>query len=295
MRSLEDIKQTYAWSWLVCHLLEYNPNYRARFRALGQDYLADQQDTFGKRFDPVANELAFEYEFTVDHMAPGYRVDLCAWDWDKRCPLPGRWSANSRASGGGTRVSSFRICWSRPDNPMPTHASGTWTTDAQAGPTSADGAPQGTGRLEAVVMRDFQLSEPILLGRTRQFPAPCDGQLYLRCRDDWNQLGDNDGSIVVTFSRKVEREKPPVNPVRPVSMAACGTQHQPDAFMATAGSLGTRVAAGRREAARSQSRFPADRVPAGRSPIARRIPATRTVAGPVLPPLPTGAGSRHLR
>ena len=51
VRSLEDIKQTYAWSWLVCHLLEYNPNYRARFQALGQDYLANQEDTFGKRFD----------------------------------------------------------------------------------------------------------------------------------------------------------------------------------------------------------------------------------------------------
>ena len=40
VQSLGDIKQTYAWSWLVCHLLEYNPNYRARFQALGQDYLA---------------------------------------------------------------------------------------------------------------------------------------------------------------------------------------------------------------------------------------------------------------
>ncbi len=84
VRSLGHLKDTYAWSWLVCHLLEYNPNYRTRFRTLGQDYLANREDTFGKLFDPMAKQLAFEYQFTVDHMAPGYRVDLCAWDWDKR-------------------------------------------------------------------------------------------------------------------------------------------------------------------------------------------------------------------
>jgi hypothetical protein len=80
-------------------------------------------------------------------------------------------------------------------------ARGTWTTDAQSGPVTADGSTPGTGRLEAVVMRDFQLSEPILLGRDGKFSAPSDGQLYLRCRDAWNQVDDNEGSVVVAISR----------------------------------------------------------------------------------------------
>jgi hypothetical protein len=80
-------------------------------------------------------------------------------------------------------------------------AAGSWTADAQVGATTADGGAQGSGRLEAVIMRDYQLSEPIPLGQGGSFSAPCDGQLYLRCRDYWNQLSDNDGSIVVTLFR----------------------------------------------------------------------------------------------
>jgi hypothetical protein len=200
VRSLEDIKQTYAWSWLVCHLLENNPNYRARFRALGQDYLGEQADTFGKRFEPVTRELAFEYEFTVAHMAPGYRVDLCAWDWDKRvrCLAGSRPMRARVAAARGYQASGLLVTAGQS---FAYDTSGSWTTDAQAGPTSADGGPQDLGRLEAVVMRDYQLTEPVLLGQHGTFQAPCDGQLYLRCRDDWSRLGDNDGSIVVTFSR----------------------------------------------------------------------------------------------
>ena len=200
VRSLGDMKQTYAWSWLVCHLLEYNPNYRARFRALGQDYLANQEDTFGKRFDPMARQLAFEYQFTIAHMAQGYRVDLCAWDWDKRfrC-LAGSRPVRARvAAARGYQASGLLVTAGQSYS---YEAAGSWTADAQVGATTADGGAQGSGRLEAVVMRDFQLSEPIPLGQGGSFSAPCDGQLYLRCRDNWNQLGDNDGSIVVAFSR----------------------------------------------------------------------------------------------
>jgi hypothetical protein len=200
VRSLGDIKQTYAWSWLVCHLLEYNPNYRARFRALGQDYLANQEDTFGKRFDPIARQLAFEYEFTIAHMAQGYRVDLCAWDWDKRCRyLAGGRPVRARvAAARGYQASGLLVTAGQSYS---YEAAGSWTADAQVGATTADGGAQGSGRLEAVIMRDYQLSEPIPLGQGGSFSAPCDGQLYLRCRDYWNQLSDNDGSIVVTLFR----------------------------------------------------------------------------------------------
>jgi hypothetical protein len=199
-RSLDYLKDTYAWSWLVCHLLEYSPNYRTRFRTLGQDYLANREDTFGKLFDPVANQLAFEYQFTVDHMAPGYRVDLCAWDWDKRFRnLEGCRPMRSKiVAARGYQASGLLVAAGQS---YAYSARGTWTTDAQSGPVTADGSTPGTGRLEAVVMRDFQLSEPILLGRDGKFSAPSDGQLYLRCRDAWNQVDDNEGSVVVAIAR----------------------------------------------------------------------------------------------
>ena len=133
-------------------------------------------------------------------MAPGYRVDLCAWDWDKRVRcLAGSRPVRARvAAARGYQASGLLVAAGQS---YAYEATGSWTANAQAGSTSADGGAQDFGRLEAVVMRDYQLSEPILLGRDGTFPAPCDGQLYLRCRDNWNQLGDNDGSVVVAFSR----------------------------------------------------------------------------------------------
>lgn len=200
VRSLGHLKDTYAWSWLVCHLLEFNPNYRTRFRTLGQDYLAGREDTFGKLFDPVAKELAFEYQFTVDHMAPGYNVDLCAWDWDKRFRnLDGcRFHRAKIVAARGYQASGLLVAAGQA---YAYSARGTWKTAAQSDPVTADGSTQGAGRLEAVVLRDFQLSEPVLLGREGKFSAPNDGQLYLRCQDVWNELDDNQGSVVVTLSR----------------------------------------------------------------------------------------------
>jgi hypothetical protein len=200
VQSLGHLKDTYAWSWLVCHLLEYNPNYRTRFRTLGQDYLANREDTFGKLFDPVTNQLAFEYQFTVERMAPGYRVDLCHWDWDKRFRnLEGcRRIRTKVVAARGYQASGMLVTAGQS---YAYSARGTWNTDAPSSPVTADGSEQGTGRLEAVVLRDFQLSEPLLLGQDGKFSAPSDGQLYLRCRDAWSQVGDNDGSVVVTFSR----------------------------------------------------------------------------------------------
>jgi hypothetical protein len=200
VQSLLDIKRTYAWSWLACYLLENNPNYRARFRAMGQDFLANEENTFGKRFDPLAKQLTFEYEFTVAHLAPGYRVDLCAWDWEKRFrPLVGARPVRARVEAArGYQASGLLLSAGQA---YTFEASGSWTTGAHDRPITADGSVHGAGRLEAVVLRDYQLSEPFLLGERGSFSAPCDGQLYLRCRDNWSELGDNEGSVLVTLSR----------------------------------------------------------------------------------------------
>ncbi len=200
VQSLADMKRTYARSWVACHLLEHNPNYRARFRALGQDYLTRQEDAFARRFGPVARELAFEYEFTLAHIAPGYRVDLCAWQWGKRFrPLTGGRPIRTRVDAArGYQASGLLVSAGQA---YAYKASGEWVADAEVGATTADGHVRGPGRLEAVVMRDYQLSEPIALGEGGSFAAPCDGQLYLRCRDDWSRLSDNSGSIVVEFSK----------------------------------------------------------------------------------------------
>jgi transketolase C-terminal domain/subunit len=59
----------------------------------------------------------------------------------------------------------------------------------------------GHGRLVAAVFHDFTLTPPIPIGAKSTFTAPADGQLFLRCDDDWSQLGDNEGKIEVVIRR----------------------------------------------------------------------------------------------
>jgi hypothetical protein len=51
-------------------------------------------------------------------------------------------------------------------------------------------------------MSDYELSEPFELGQSGSFKAPADGKLYLRCRDRWSELGDNDGSVLVKMTNQ---------------------------------------------------------------------------------------------
>jgi hypothetical protein len=39
------------------------------------------------------------------------------------------------------------------------------------------------------------------LGSETRFQAAADGQLFLRCADDWTGLADNDGALDVTLRR----------------------------------------------------------------------------------------------
>ncbi len=200
VRELDQLREAYGWSWLACHLLFHNPNYQAKFKTLGQAYLAKQADTFAELFDPVIDELAFEYDFTFRHFDLGYRVDLCRWDWDKRfrCAENGRGVSVRIAAARGYQASGLFVI----DGERYHYKTrGSWRTDPATAATDAGGDLQGRGRLEGIVMKDYQLSDPFELDDEGDFRPPCNGRLYLRCRDEWSQLGDNDGSVVVVLGR----------------------------------------------------------------------------------------------
>lgn len=201
-RSLERLHDAYAWSWLLCHVLEYNPNYRTRFRTLGHELLTNRDDAFPRLLGPVLPQLDFEFRFTAERVAPGYRVDLCAWDWSRRCrPLDNHRGVRVRiAAARGYQATGIVV---RAGESYAWRAQGTWTIDPDRGATTADGDAHGCGRLEGVVIQNFQLSSPIPLGSAGTFTAPCDGVLYLRCGDQWQGLSDNDGSILVTLTRSL--------------------------------------------------------------------------------------------
>jgi hypothetical protein len=196
-------EQHYVRSWALCHMLLCNPNYATRFRALGDSYISQGRDSFDGAFAPVAKEMAFEYAFFLQHMDVGYRVDLCRWDWQKRFrTLDAHGTANARIEAArGYQASGLTVVGGQSYD----YATiGSWGTSAAGPSTNADGDALGAGRMVAVVLDAYHLGEPFDLGNQGTFVALNDGNLYLRCRDAWNELQDNQGAIQVRLTRPVK-------------------------------------------------------------------------------------------
>jgi hypothetical protein len=210
-----DCWQNYAWRWVLCHLLATNPNYSADFRRLGllyldkgrirveepmreQFWLADFQNVFGPRW----REIEFEYNFLVDHLATGFRDDLCAWDWKKKfmpCTTTSRSITTKIPARGGWQPSGLTLAEGQQYEYT---TSGTWKVAANAEALAGDGDQGGQGRLLAVVMKDYRLGKPVELSAEGTLTAPSNGNLYFRCNDKWTELDDNSGAITVRLKYK---------------------------------------------------------------------------------------------
>lgn len=204
--SIQRVEQHYLRSWALCYMLLSNPNYSTRFRALGGSYVTHSGQSFEGIFASVSDELAFEYAFFLQHMDVGYRVDLCHWDWDKRFRLLDapelRGTASVRIEAArGYQASGLTVVAGQS---YAYASSGAWGTSRDTSTTCANGDAEGKGRIMAVVLDAFRLSEPFELGSTGTFQASCSGNLYLRCRDHWNQLHDNHGAIQIRFTRPAD-------------------------------------------------------------------------------------------
>ena len=195
-----DSWKAYAWRWALCHLLANNPNYASRFKRLGITLMSRGNDSFDNAFGSIAPLISFEYDQFIENFGNGYRVDLCVWDWNSKPKKLKNKSARTkvevRAQAGWqatkltvTKGDSYEFA-----------AQGKWKTDAET-EVDADGNADGNGALEAVVFNDFSLSDPITLGKRGSFTAPSDGHLFIRCKDDWTDLSNNDGKLSVFFKR----------------------------------------------------------------------------------------------
>ena len=71
-----DSWQNYASRWALCHFLAHAPNYSPQFLSLGRGLLTGQDVSFEQTYGAMARELSFEYLFFLEHLAPGYCVDL---------------------------------------------------------------------------------------------------------------------------------------------------------------------------------------------------------------------------
>jgi hypothetical protein len=202
-----DSWQAYAWRWALCHLLANNPNYSKRFGQLGLVMMGDGKETFETAFGDVAAEISFEYDQFVRNFGNGYRVDLCSWDWKTKASKlskTGR-SKSKILAAGGWQATKLKT---ESGLSYDFVTEGEWKLTSEDEPLSAAGGTGGKGKLIGTILHDFELSEPFELGTRGAFSAPVAGQLYLRCRDGWTDLADNEGEITVHFRRTATEETP---------------------------------------------------------------------------------------
>lgn len=191
-----DSWENYSWRWALCHLLAANPNYSARFKPLGLALLNDQETSFEMVYGPMAKEITFEYMFFLNHLDQGYRADLCAWDWKTKFQrLKGTGSAQAKIDAiKGWQPSRVLV---KSGDKISFSTTGEWSLSKSGKKVTAAGHDDGKGKLLGILFEDYQLSEPFELGDIGEWEAPGDGNLFLRCADDWNSLADNGGSVSV--------------------------------------------------------------------------------------------------
>ena len=106
-----DSWQNYASRWALCHFLVHDPNYSPQFLSLGRGILAGKDISFDQTYGATARELWFEYLLFLQHIDRGYRVDLCAWDWNKKfaCLRPGRTLTATIRAGRGWQPTGLTV------------------------------------------------------------------------------------------------------------------------------------------------------------------------------------------
>lgn len=198
-----DSWQNYAWRWALCHMLANNANYASRFRPLGLGLLTKRRTSFGQVYGPMAKEINFEYHLFLKHLEPGYRVDLCSWDWKTkfRAAKGPRISTSRIKADRGWQASRLTV---KKGQEYQYSVKGVWQTTKDGDETTADGHTSGEGKLVGILFSDYKLGEPFELGEHGTFKAPGDGQLMLRCNDKWTQLADNKGRVTVKLKLKGE-------------------------------------------------------------------------------------------
>jgi len=190
----------YHWCWAACHFLHQHPEYNCRFKMLARGYVAGQPVEFDAMYAPVRDRLEFEYRFFLERLEPGYRVDLCAWDWrDPSEARPGKRAPSLKiVSGRGYQSTGMEL---HEGDCLGYDAQGEWRLAEDAAPVDADGDSAGAGRLEGVLLDGYTLSEPFDLGRQGKLISPASGKLYVRCRDAWGELADNRGLVRLTLRK----------------------------------------------------------------------------------------------
>ncbi len=191
-----DSWRNYASRWALCHFLVNNPNYSPQFLALGRGLLAGKDLSFDQTYSAMTRELWFEYLLFLQHIDRGYRVDLCAWNWNKKfaCLRPGRMVTATIRAGRGWQPTGLTVS---PGVEYDCVATGNWRIANGLKVIDVRGDDQGRGRLVGALMKDYQLGPEFDVGGQGLLQSAVGGDLYLRCRNAWNVLAEDSGRVAV--------------------------------------------------------------------------------------------------
>lgn len=191
-----DSWQNYASRWAFCHFLAHAPKYSPQFLSLGRGLLTGQDVSFEQTYGAMARELSFEYLFFLKHIAPGCRVDLYAWEWNKKFAAlrSGRVVSATIAAGRGWQPSGLTVSSGAQYQYA---ATGTCRIAGESREVDANGDDRGRGRLVGVLLNDYQLGAEFELGVEGSLQSTLGGNLYLRCRSAWNELAADSGRLSV--------------------------------------------------------------------------------------------------
>jgi hypothetical protein len=200
-----DSWQNYASRWALCHFLTHAPNYSSRFSLFGRSLLMGRDVTFEQMYGAVAPQLAFEYEFYLRHIAPGYCVHRTAWDWNTRFATlrTGHTMNATIAAGRGWQPSGLTV---KNGTRYQYASNGVCSIAKSIEKVDADGDAQGRGRLVGALLDNYQLGAEFELGTEGSFKASSNGNLYLRCRNAWNELPADSGQF--SLGIQLQRQSP---------------------------------------------------------------------------------------
>jgi hypothetical protein len=195
-----DSWQNYASRWALCHFLVHDPNYAPQFLSMGRGILTGKDISFDQTYGATARELWFEYRFFLQHIGRGYRVDLCSWDWNKKFAglRPGHTLTATIKAGRGWQPTGLTVA---PGMRYEYSATGNCRIASRYKAVDANGDDHGRGRLVGVLMNDYRLSAEFDLGGQGSLQLPAAGDLYLRCRNAWNELTDDSGGVAISLQR----------------------------------------------------------------------------------------------
>jgi hypothetical protein len=205
----------YAWSWAACLFLDAQPEYRERFRELGDAALrAHFPEEFDRRFDADRALVDLKWQFFVQTLCYGYDLSRAVLPIEvagenSRDIADVKVKADAGWQSMKLRLKAGERCELAADGQVSlADAPIAWISDANGITIDyADGKP--AGRLLAAVVGDDlhqpaatgTLFEPVDIGSKSVLKAPIDGTLYLRINDAWNRLADNRGELSVHVRR----------------------------------------------------------------------------------------------